>query len=143
MYYIREFREKDLFEVLNIANQSLTENYVPELFLDIYRLWPKGFLVAVTNEVVGFLAATKYSKEARILMLAVKKEQRGQGIGTALMNRFMSICKLEGILSIRLEVRTTNFRAIEFYKKFGFAIISYVPNYYTNGDAAYIMWRMI
>ncbi len=143
MYYIREFREKDLFEVLNIANESLTENYVPELFLDIYRLWPRGFLVAVTNEVVGFLAASKYSKEARILMLAVKKEHRGQGIGTALMNRFMSICKLENVLSIRLEVRTTNLRAIEFYKKFGFTIISYVPNYYTNGDAAYIMWRMI
>lgn len=143
MYYIREFTKDDLYEVLNIANESLTENYIPELFLDIHRLWPRGFLVAVSDRVVGFIAGSKYSREARILMLAVKDKYRGQGIGTALMHRFMSVCRMEGIMSLRLEVRTTNLRAIEFYKNFGFTIISYVPNYYTNGDAAYIMWRMI
>ncbi len=141
MYFIREFKEEDLYEVLNIANESLTESYTPELFLDIHRLWPKGFLVAVTKEIIGFIAGSKQNREARILLLAVKGIYRGKGIGSALMRRFMSICKSEGILSVRLEVRTTNFKAIEFYKKFGFHIISYIPNYYTNGDAAYIMWR--
>jgi ribosomal-protein-alanine N-acetyltransferase len=143
MYFIRGFKEDDLLEVLNIANESLTENYAPELFLDVYRAWPKGFLVAVGNKILGFIAGSKYNREARILLLAVKKEYRNMGIGTALMNRFMSISKIEGVMSLRLEVRTTNFRAIEFYKKFGFNIISYIPNYYTNGESAYIMWREI
>ena len=143
MYFIREFNERDLYEVLNIANESLTENYTPELFLDIHRLWPEGFLVAVSNNITGFIAGSKYNREARILLLAVKAEHRGKGIGSGLMRRFMSICKSEGILSVRLEVRTKNFKAIEFYKKFGFNIISYIPNYYTNGDSAYVMWREI
>ncbi len=143
MYFIREFKEEDLYEVLNIANESLTETYAPELFLDIYRLWPRGFLVAAGKNVIGFIAGSKQNREARILLLAVSKEYRNRGIGTALMNRFMSVCKSEGLLSIRLEVRTTNFKAIEFYKKFGFNIISYIPNYYTNGETAYIMWREI
>ncbi|ADD09100.1 ribosomal protein S18-alanine N-acetyltransferase [Candidatus Aciduliprofundum boonei] len=143
MYFIREFKEEDLYEVLNIANESLTESYAPELFLDIHRLWPRGFLVAVARDIIGFIAGSKQNREARILLLAVKGIYRGKGIGSALMRRFMSLSKSEGILSVRLEVRTTNFKAIEFYKKFGFNIISYVPNYYTNGDAAYIMWREI
>ncbi len=143
MYFIREFKEEDLYEVLNIANESLTERYTPELFLDIHRLWPRGFLVAVARDIIGFIAGSKQNREARILLLAVKGIYRGKGIGGALMRRFMSLSKSEGILSVRLEVRTTNFKAIEFYKKFGFNIISYVPNYYTNGDSAYIMWREI
>lgn len=142
-YFIREFQEEDLLDVLNIANESLTENYIPELFLDIHRAWPEGFLVAVTKDVVGFIAGIKQRMEARILLLAVKREFRNAGIGSALMRRFITLCKSEGILSVRLEVRTKNLRAIEFYRKFGFNIISYVPNYYTNGDDAYIMWREI
>ncbi len=143
IYFIRKFREEDLLDVLNIANESLTENYIPELFLDIHRTWPEGFLVAVAKDVVGFIAGIKQRTEARILLLAVGREFRNMGIGSALMRRFITICKSEGMLSVRLEVRTKNLRAIEFYKKFGFNIISYVPNYYTNGDDAYIMWREI
>ena len=141
MYFIREFRDEDIYEVLNIANESLTETYIPELFLDIHSLWPQGFLVAEGKGILGFIAGIKQLREARILMLAVKREHRGKGIGTALMKRFMNLCRAEGLMSIRLEVRTQNIKAIEFYKKFGFTIISYVPKYYTNGDDAYIMWR--
>ncbi len=143
IYFIRKFQEEDLLDVLNIANESLTENYIPELFLDIHRIWPEGFLVAVARDVVGFIAGIKQRTGARILLLAVRSEFRNRGIGSALMKRFITICKSEGMLSVRLEVRTKNLRAIEFYKKFGFNIISYVPNYYTNGDDAYIMWREI
>ncbi len=143
MCFIREFNEDDLIDVLNIANETLTENYIPELFLDIHRAWPRGFLVAVTSRVVGFIAGMKSHGEARILLLAVGKDFQGRGIGTALMNHFIAVCKSEGLFSMRLEVRTGNIRAIEFYKKFGFNIISYVPRYYTNGDDAYIMWREI
>ncbi|AGB05109.1 ribosomal-protein-alanine acetyltransferase [Aciduliprofundum sp. MAR08-339] len=143
IYFIRKFQEEDLLDVLNIANESLTENYIPELFLDIHRIWPEGFLVAVARDVVGFIAGIKQRTGARILLLAVRSGFRNRGIGSALMKRFITICKSEGMLSVRLEVRTKNLRAIEFYKKFGFNIISYVPNYYTNGDDAYIMWREI
>ncbi len=143
MHYIREFRYQDLPEIMKIAEESLTERYMPTLFLDIYEHWPKGFLVAITNAPVGFIAGSKYEKEARILMLAVKKEYRRQGIGSSLLHKFLALCKGEGVISVRLEVRTTNHLAIDFYKKFGFNIISFIPNYYTNGDAAYVMWRMI
>jgi len=143
VYFIREFKPEDLEEVIEIADTSLTERYFPTLFMDIYQAWPQGFLVAESKNILGFIAGNKIYNEARILMLAVREKYRRKGIGTNLLRRFLSVCKKEGLVSIRLEVRTTNTGAITFYKKFGFHIISFIPNYYSNGDTAYVMWRMI
>ena len=143
MFYIREFNEEDLSEVYEIALRNLTERYQPDLLLDIYQSWPSGFLVAITSMIVGFIAGTREEKTARILMLAVDREFRGQGIGSALLNHFTTNCRSEGIVSISLEVRISNQEAIQFYQNRGFQIISFTPNYYTDGEAAYVMWKML
>ena len=143
MFLVRGFREEDVYDVFRISFESLTEKYSLELFLDIYRAWPDGFLVADMGEVVGFIAGMRYEGNARILMLAVDKNHRGRGIGNALLNRFILQCRKEGLKSISLEVRTSNRKAIEFYAKRGFQIVSMLKNYYTNGDSAYVMWKII
>ncbi len=143
MFLIREFREEDVYDVFVISAQSLTEKYSLELFMDIHLAWPSGFLVAVTSEVVGFIAGMKMSGGARILMLAVAPQQRGRGIGSALLRRFLLNARQEGLKSVSLEVRTGNRRAIEFYQRHGFQIVSILDNYYTNGDSAYVMWKTL
>ncbi len=143
MFMIREFREEDVYEVFRISFESLTEKYSLELFMDIYQVWPSGFLVAELKDIVGFIAGAKYERGARILMLAVDKAYRGRGIGSALLNRFIMQCKKEGLSSVSLEVRTNNRNAIQFYANRGFQIISMLDNYYTNGDSAYVMWKII
>ena len=143
MFYIREFSEEDLSEVYEIALRNLTERYQPDLLLDIYQSWPAGFLVAITSRIVGFIAGTREENTARILMLAVERKFRKQGIGSALLNHFTTNCRKEGIASISLEVRISNQEAVQFYQNRGFQIISFLPNYYTDGEAAYVMWKMI
>ncbi|NPA75858.1 MAG: ribosomal protein S18-alanine N-acetyltransferase [Euryarchaeota archaeon] len=143
MFHIREFREEDVYDVFVISAQSLTEMYSLELFIDIHLAWPSGFLVAVTSEIVGFIAGAKMNGTARILMLAVAPQQRRKGIGSTLLRRFIHNARQEGLRSVSLEVRTGNKRAIEFYQKHGFQIVSMLNNYYTNGDSAYVMWKNI
>ncbi len=143
MYYIRRFKEEDIYDVYRIASENLKEKYTMELIMDIYHLWSNGFFVAYSSQIAGFICGNKDKKTARILMLAVDKNHRRMGIGTSLLNRFIVECRKEGLMSIRLEVRTDNTEAIEFYQKRNFQIISIIPNYYTNGDSAYIMWRTI
>ncbi len=143
MYLIREFREEDVYDVFRIAFENLTEKYSLDLFLDIHRAWPSGFLVAELKDIVGFIAGSYYEGNARILMLAVDKPFRGRGIGSALLNRFIFECKKMGIRTVSLEVRTGNIDAIQFYQKRGFQVMSRIDNYYTNGDSAYVMWKMI
>jgi len=143
MYLVREFREEDVYDVFRIAYESLTEKYSLDLFMDIYYAWPSGFLVAEIKDIVGFIAGSQYNGTARILMLAVDKNNRGKGIGSLLLRKFIFQCKKEGIKSVSLEVRTSNKSAIEFYINRGFQIISLLNKYYTNGESAYIMWKML
>ncbi|MGB9814538.1 MAG: GNAT family N-acetyltransferase [Thermoplasmata archaeon] len=143
--YIRRIRQDEIPKVIRIATETLTENYSIDIFYTIYNSWPDGFIVAeYRNEIVGFIASSRQSVyEARILMFSVVNHLQNRGIGTLLLRRFEEICRYHGIKAIRLEVRISNKNAIIFYEKNGFIIINMVNNYYSNGESAYIMWKML
>ncbi len=142
---VRKIRYDEIPRIIKIAYETLTENYSVEIFYSIYNSWPDGFIVAeYRGEVVGFIASSKQSLyEARILMFSVVNELQNKGIGTILLKKFEEICRLMGIRTIRLEVRISNKNAILFYEKNGFIIINMINNYYSNGESAYIMWKML
>ncbi len=142
---ISQFVIDDLEEVVSLANSSMTEYYTRTLIHDISRDWPEGFLVYKdSGKLIGFITGAKYTRtEARILLLAVAGRYRRMGYGRALMNEFFRTCMEDGILSVRLEVRTDNFDAIKFYKEYRFVITSVLKNYYSDSSDAYLMWRML
>lgn len=142
---IEEFTIDDLDDVVSLANRSMTEYYTRTLIHDISKDWPEGFLVyKFSNRLVGFITGAKYTRtEARILLLAVEEEERRNGYGLALMNEFFHLCMEDGILSVRLEVKTDNHEAIKFYKDSRFVITSVLKNYYSDSSDAYLMWRML
>lgn len=144
MTFIRGFQENDLNDVVRIAKASLTVDYDPRLYISIYEMWPEGFFIAEENgTLVGFIAGIGEGDEARILMLAVLREFRRRGIGTALLNSFINSCNLNGMRKIYLEVRISNVDAIRFYKALGFSEGSIYPKYYENGEDALIMWKSL
>ncbi|MGC8565452.1 MAG: ribosomal protein S18-alanine N-acetyltransferase [Thermoplasmata archaeon] len=142
---IRKFRLDDLSQVIRIIDRTLTEKYSLEIYESIYNSWPNGFIVATYgSKIIGVIASTKNSVyEARILMFSVDIPYQNKGIGTLLLKRFEQICREEGIKAIRLEVRISNDNAIKFYEKNGFVIINMINSYYSNGESAYIMWKML
>jgi ribosomal-protein-alanine N-acetyltransferase len=101
-----------------------------------------GFLVAVEGEtVVGYIVFwLKEEKRGHIISLAVDKKYRGRKIATQLLTKVVIIFKGVEANKITLEVRGDNSGAIEFYKKFGFLIDRKVPNYYEDGQEAYVMY---
>ncbi|MCI4434414.1 MAG: N-acetyltransferase [Thermoplasmata archaeon] len=142
---VRKIRQDEIPQAIKIAMDTLTENYSYEIFYSIYNSWPEGFIVAeYEKNIVGFIASSRQSiYEARILMFSVMDVFQNMGIGSLLLKKFEEICKLNGIRAIRLEVRISNKNAIIFYEKRGFIIINLINNYYSNGEAAYIMWKML
>lgn len=142
---IEEFTIEDLDDVVSLANRSMTEYYTRTLIHDISKDWPEGFLVyRVSDGIVGFITGSKYTRtEARILLLAVEEKERRNGYGLALMNEFFRTCMEDGILSVRLEVKTDNLGAIKFYRDYRFVITSVLKNYYSDSSDAYLMWRML
>lgn len=142
---IRRFKLEDLPQVIRIIDRTLTERYSLEIYESIYNSWPEGFIVALYgSKVIGLIASTKNSiYEARILMFSVDLPYQNSGVGTLLLKNFEQICREEGIRAIRLEVRISNINAIKFYEKNGFVIINMINSYYSNGENAYIMWKML
>jgi len=102
-----------------------------------------AYMVAVKDGlVVGFAGMWIILDEAHITNIAVHPEYRGFGIGTMLMESLISICKIENVIGITLEVRVSNQRAINLYKKFGFVEEGIRKAYYEdNKEDALIMWK--
>lgn len=142
---IRQFQRNDINRVLEIASHSLTEYYTSSLIFDLYESWPEGFSVyTVDNEIVAFMIAARNTpNEARILMFAVDEDHRRQGIGEKLMQEFVIFASMNGFISLKLEVKTDNDSAINFYKKFGFVITSRLRAYYSDASDAFTMWKII
>lgn len=138
---MRCFQPTDLPRVYELACTSLSENYNPTLFIDLYSYWPEGFQVAEEDGTIsGFIFGILLSRiDARILMLAVDERLRARGLGTILYREFNRQCAIKGMRTISLEVRVSNAGAIKFYEKMGFQITGRVEKYYSNGEDAFRM----
>jgi ribosomal-protein-alanine N-acetyltransferase len=130
---------------MQLVGITLGENYQPSFYINLHNFWPEGFIVATyKDQIVGFsLTTISETKTARILMLAVYPYYQRRGIGASLMEATLKQCIMRNIKLMKLEVRTHNYNAIRFYKKFSFIIHQTLVNYYKNGDNAYLMYRYI
>jgi len=55
------------------------------------------------------------------------------------MNLAIEKFKKHNVSEIYLEVRVTNYPAINLYKKLNFEIVKVIPGYYSDGEDAYVM----
>jgi len=153
-FIVREAQREDLSKVIKINREVLPENYPPFYFELHLNQFGKAFLVAEENgEVLGYIMCrveydnlytnpSKVGKRGHIISLAVVESARRRGIGTALMIEAMeSMKKFYGAEEYYLEVRVSNEPAIRLYKKLGYSVIKVIPNYYLDGEDAYLMAR--
>jgi ribosomal-protein-alanine N-acetyltransferase len=139
---LREFRLNDLPFVGTIVAEALHEHYDPSLYESLSAEWPTGFLVAADPSDVpaGFLlGVNQVEGEARILMFAVERRQRAQGIGTLLMTTFLERCRARRFRRVTLEVRVSNATAIRFYSRYQFSVVDLLRAYYSDGENGYQM----
>ena len=145
MFTVRIFQPTDMFPVIKLASDTLTERYNPSIFNYFYETFPAGVLVAEKlHKIVGFIIGVKTSSEtARILILTVAENQRRQRIGSTLLNNLLKELTHQNIKYIELEVSTTNYRAIKFYQRHDFETINIRSNFYQNGKDAYLMKKVL
>ena len=145
MISTRPFSPTDIPNVIKVVTDSLGESYPPSLYLTVHNLWSEGFIVLVEDgKIVGFVAAVPSGdKLARILMLAVLSGRRRRAYGSRLMNELYVNCSRNGMDTIMLEVRKSNSSAIAFYERHGFSIYGEIKKFYSNGEDAYKMMRVL
>jgi len=92
------------------------------------------------HPVVGYIGFWFIADEAHISTLAVHPDFRGQGIGRKLLEEALLVASRLGADLVTLEVRASNQRPIDLYKKFGFQVKARKPRYYRdNHEDALLM----
>ncbi|WP_457549079.1 ribosomal protein S18-alanine N-acetyltransferase [Archaeoglobus sp.] len=137
---IREYRVRDFRDIMEIDKEAFSpRNPVYDVY--IYVTYGSDLLVAdIGGKVVGYVAVMDIDREtSKIVSLAVKKEFRRKGIGFKLLSTAIERCKERRKKKVLLEVRVSNYPAQNLYKKIGFKIVDIIPNYYQDGEDAYLM----
>lgn len=90
------------------------------------------FFTATENDaVVGYIGMSVVVDEGYIFNVAVDKEYRKQGIGSALVETLVTYAKKNNLCFLTLEVRKSNENARSLYEKFGFIKVGERKNYYS------------
>ena len=102
-------------------------------------------LAAASQAVVGYAAAMHAGGESQLLAVAVLPGWQGQGIATQLLAQLLAAAAAQGMEAFVLEVRATNRRAQELYRRFGFAPVAVRKDYYPPSavgprEDALVMW---
>ena len=141
---LHQFEEEDLDSLIEFLDENLTENYRKEVFLNIKKKWPEGFLLIKDQQkIIGVgCGAILPNEKLRILIIALEKKYQGKGLGTKLMDQMISAATIFGITKVTLEVRKDS-QAINFYRKLGFSSVDVLPCYYQDGCDGIVMERQL
>jgi ribosomal protein S18 acetylase RimI-like enzyme len=82
-------------------------------------------------------------RTCRVLSVGVAPEARRRRIATKMMQVAEAICRERSFPSLRLEVSTENFAAIELYRRLGYRTDGVLYGYYSWGEDAYSMEKTL
>jgi ribosomal-protein-alanine N-acetyltransferase len=139
---IRRMKPSDLDRVMEIERDLFSLPWSRAGFL--YELSDNRMscpLVAVAPEgVIGYAVAWFVVDELHIGNVAVVRERQGTGIAGRLLEWLFDRARRREMAYATLEVRVSNTRAINFYRRYGFGDIALRKGYYTdNGEDALVM----
>jgi ribosomal-protein-alanine N-acetyltransferase len=95
----------------------------------------------VGSSVVGHAGIMYVVDEGHVTTVAVDPAWQGRQLGVRLMLALTRHALARPVRALTLEVRVSNARAIDLYRRFGYAPAGVRPNYYTDvPEDALIMW---
>jgi ribosomal-protein-alanine N-acetyltransferase len=150
-YEIRRFKTSDLDGVIRINRKCLPENYSTLFFMNLYKRFPETFIVAeLNNEIIGYIMCRietglpsfkllGITRKGHVISIAVLHEYHRKGVGYKLIQEATKAMVNYNAKECYLEVRESNYPAIELYKKLGFKVAKTLKKYYADGEDALLM----
>jgi len=131
----RDAVENDIDIIYSIEEEA-SSLWKINYFNDELEINFSTFIVAeFKNEIIGFAVAWYVFSEIQLNNIAVKKEYRRSGIGTAMLNYIINSLEPAGIRKIFLEIKKSNNIAKSFYQNCGFIETGIRKKYYQIEDA--------
>ena len=131
--------------MMTMVTDTFDQIFSQDMYLSILQAWPDGQIIDLEDgRLAGVLLSMRRSAtQGRILVMVVETERREFGIGSALLRAFFQQCAREGLMSVVLEVRVSNLRAQEFYRRHGFREEGHLASYYPDDEDAIVMTRNV
>ena len=99
----------------------------------------ENYIMIARGNMIGYLFSHVVDDDVQILNIAIDIPFQHKGYGEQLLSYFLDQYNADS--SIHLEVRKSNFPAINLYLKFGFHETGTRKGYYSDGEDAIIMQR--
>ncbi len=116
----RDYDEWFLANVRRVAWRAVTLRYH-----GVFTRKSFGYLWGYIHTRVPYVDLAPYPAH---LHINTRADRRGQGIGTALMNRYLDQLRSENIAGVHLETSSENRIAVPWYSHLGFQLLQSVPS---------------
>jgi ribosomal-protein-alanine N-acetyltransferase len=133
---VRPLKREHLSQIAEIEREAFKEPYSEELLKRELSLpFFLGVVAEVGGRVVGYAFGWKLGESFELHRIAVRKGERGRGVGRELLRELLKRCREEGVKEVFLEVRKGNAPAVNLYRSLGFKEVGERENYYGDESA--------
>ena len=131
----------DLADILSIEKKVFKHPWSKEQLSWELNSQPaaENYVMIARGNMIGYLFSHVVDDDVQILNIAIDIPFQHKGYGEQLLSYFLDQFNTD--ISIHLEVRKSNFPAINLYLKFGFHEAGTRKGYYSDGEDAIIMQR--
>ena len=138
---IRIATSNDLADILSIEKKVFKHPWSKEQLSWELNSQPtaENYVMIARGNIIGYLFSHVVDDDVQILNIAIDIPFQHKGYGEQLLSYFLDQFNTD--ISIHLEVRKSNFPAINLYLKFGFHETGTRKGYYADGEDAIIMQR--
>jgi ribosomal-protein-alanine N-acetyltransferase len=138
---IRRVKTDDIGTISEMEQVCFKDPFPSYFLSQLADANPDTFLVAVLDgKIVGYAVVDEWPDQEHLVSIAVLPGSRKKGVGQALLDNLIE--KIQpGIM--KLEVRRSNKAALELYRKNGFIQTGIAHSYYTDGEDAIQMEKVI
>ena len=141
----------DLFLISEGSIENVQEIYTMEKLIFKDEAWTlkmfefelskseisRSLIIQENTFILGYCIFRIFAKECQILNFGVLPKRQQEGIGGILLKEILK--NLTRNSSVFLEVKKSNFPAVNLYQKHGFNIFGIRKNYYKDGSSALLM----
>lgn len=140
---IRPWLMADVPQITQIESVCFTDAWTERMLCEITdNPCFTGFISEEGGEITGYVGLL-ICDDAEVALIAVRPENRRQGVASTLLSRACEYAEGVGAEKIFLEVRAGNTGAIGLYGKHGFVPIAMRPKYYSDGEDAIVMMKFL
>jgi len=138
---IRRVKTDDISQISEIEQRCFKDPFPSYFLSQLADANPDTFLVAcLSGKIVGYAVVDKWPEQEHLVSIAVIPESRKKGVGQRLLDVLVGKMQTG---SMRLEVRRSNKAALELYRKNDFIQTGVAYSYYTDGEDAIQMEKVI